>query len=46
MLGGRWEALGGFAVFCKSGGHKIFPTKKKFFFLHMSAPKMQIKPEF
>ena len=26
--------------------HKIFPTEKKNFFLHMSAPKMQIKPEF
>ena len=30
MLGGRWEALGGFAVFCKSGGQKI--EKKNFFF--------------
>ena len=26
--------------------HKIFPTEKKIFFLHMAAPKMQIKPEF
>ena len=28
MLGGRWEALGGFAVFCKSGG---FCKKKKLY---------------